>query len=128
MFSRNDDLQGEALASLVAQGILRHEKTRRLWVIEVERFPLADGLAQKRLKQRLAETILADRIPDSRDIMLVSLADPSGLLRCVLTAPPLEARRVRIEMLSNLETISRKVVAAITGLDDSFRQAPQRLG
>ena len=127
MFRRNDDLEGEALASLVEQGILRHEKTKRLWIIDVERFPLVDGKAQTNVKERVAQAILRDGIPDPRDIMLVSLAEPCGLLRCVLSEQELEARKERIEMLSNLETISRKVVAAIESLNASFRQAPPRL-
>ena len=128
MFRRNDDLEGEALAGLIQAGILRREKTRRLWFIEVERFLLVDGSAQKRLKERLAEAILGDRIPDPRDIMLVSLAQLSGLLRCVLGEPDVQARHARIAMLSNLETISRKVSLAIADLDASARHAPQRLG
>ena len=128
MFRRNDDLEGDALAGLIQKGILRSEKTRRLWFLEVERFLLADGSAQKRLKQRLAEAILGDRIPDPRDIMLVSLAQLSGILRCVLSEPEGEARRERINRLANLETISRKVSLAIADLDASARQAPQRLG
>ena len=127
MFRRNDDLEGEALASLVDQGILRHERTRRLWIIEVERFPLADRRAQQRVKDRLAEAVLGDRIPDPRDIMLVSLAEPCGLLRCVLSDRDLEARQERIERLTKLETISRKVAAAIASLEASLRQAPHRL-
>ncbi len=127
MFRRNDDLEGEALASLVEKGILRREKITRLWIIDVERFPLANAAAQKDLKERLAQAILEDGIPDARDIMLVSLAAPCGLLRWVLSEQELEWRRERVEIISNLETISRKVVAAITELDASFRQAPQRL-
>ena len=58
--------------------------------------------------------------------MLVSLAEPSGLLRCVLGPRELETRRQRIEALANLETISRKVRVAIADLEASARQAPQR--
>lgn len=127
MFRRNDDLEGEALASLIGQGILRHEKSKRLWIIDVERFPLVNEQPQRHVKQRLAQAILNDGIPDTRDIMLVSIAEACGLLRCVLSETQLEARRARIEMLCQLETISRKVAAAIAGLDSSLRQAPIRL-
>jgi len=127
IFGRNDDLEGEALASLIGRGILRHEKSKRLWIIDVERFPLADKQPQRQVRQRLAEAILTDTIPDTRDIMLVSIAEACGLLRCVLKEDQLEARRARIEMLCNLETISRKVAAALAGLDSSLRQAPIRL-
>ena len=128
MFRRNDDLEGAALASLVANGILRRQKSKRLWLIDVERFPLVDGTAQKRLRERLIEAILGDQIPDPRDIMLVSLAEPCGLLRGLLSEGELASRKQRIAMLSNLETISRKVSLAIADLDASVRQTPQRLG
>jgi len=127
LFRRNDDLEGEALASLVQRGILRHEKSRRLWIIDVQRFPPVNDRPQRHVKERLAQAILTDEIPDTRDIMLVSIAEPCGLLPCVLSEKQLEARRPRIEMLCNLETISRKVAAAIGGLDSIMRQAPLRM-
>ncbi|HLK50868.1 MAG TPA: GPP34 family phosphoprotein [Bryobacteraceae bacterium] len=128
MFRGNHDLEGAALASLIAGGILRRQKSKRLWLIEVERFPLVDRPAQTRLRERLAGAILGDQIPDPRDIMLVSLAEPCGLLRCLLSEAELESRKQRIAMLSNLETISRKVSLAIADLDASVRQTPHRLG
>ena len=121
IFQRRQDLEGQALASMVERGILRHEKTRRLWIIDVERFPLVNHQPQQHVKVRLAEAILNDQIPDTRDIMLVSIAAPCGLLGCVLSAAQLQARRERIRQLCNLETISRKVADAIAGLDASFR-------
>jgi hypothetical protein len=38
MFHRREDLEGEALNSLIGRGILRHEKSKLLWVINIERF------------------------------------------------------------------------------------------
>src|SRR5580700_10280871 len=35
IFLRRHDLEGEALASLIDQGILLHEKSKRLWIIDV---------------------------------------------------------------------------------------------
>src|SRR5438270_9143253 len=32
IFLRKDDLEGEALAALIARGILRHEKSKLLWI------------------------------------------------------------------------------------------------
>lgn len=128
MFRRNDDLEGEALASLIARGILRREKSKRLWIIDVERFPVADNRPQEHVRERLARAILTDEIPDTRDIMLVSIAEPCGLLHSVLSEAQLEARRERIATLGNLETISRSVAAAISGLDATLRHSPLRLG
>jgi golgi phosphoprotein 3 len=127
MFHQRRDLEREALESLIARGILRHEKSKRLWVIDVERFPSVDNRPQRDVKLRLAEAILSDGIPDTRDIMLVSLAEPCGLLSYVLSDSELENRRERIRMLCKLETISRKVSAAIVELDKNIRIAMQKL-
>jgi len=123
MFQHRDDLEGEALESLIAQGILRHEQSKLLWIIDVERFPMVNSRPLQHVKLRLAEAILTDRIPDTRDIMLVSIAEQCGLLGYVLSDSELANRKERIRMLSGLETISRKVNEAILGLDKSIRIA-----
>ena len=127
IFQRRVDLEGEALASLIRQGILRHEKSKLLWIIDVERFPLANNRPQQHVKLRLAEAILSDAIPDTRDIMLVSIAEPCGLLGYVLSDTQIESRRDRIQMLCNLETISRKVTDAILNLDAEIHQGMTKL-
>jgi hypothetical protein len=127
IFHRRDDLEGEALSSLIRQGILRHEISKRLWIIDVERFPMADNRPQQDVRLRVAAAILSDTIPDTRDIMLVSIAEPCGLLGYVLTEAQLAARRQRILMLCNLETISRQVTDAINGLDATLHQGIPRM-
>ena len=121
LFLQRFDLEGEALGMLIDRGILRHEKSKLLWIIDVERFPLVDNKPQQHVKLRLAEAILTDTIPDTRDIMLVSIAEPCGLLGYVLSETELENRKARVRMLLNLETISRKVADAIYNLDKSVR-------
>ena len=115
---RRDDLEGEALRSLAARGILRHEKTKRLWIIDVERFPLVETGEQKFVKRRLERAVLTDEIPATRDIMLVSLVDACGLMGQVFSEGARDLRKQRIQTLCNLETISRKVAAAIRGLEE----------
>ena len=126
IFLRRHDLEGDALASLINQGILRHERSKRLWVIDVERFPLAGNRQQQHVKARLAHAILSDDIPETRDIMLVSIAEQCGLLGYVLSAGELENRRKRVQRLRELESISRKVNEAIQGLDTSMRHVMTR--
>ena len=127
IFVRRDDLEGQALGSLIQQGVLRHEKSKRLWIIDVERVPMIDNKPQQHVKLRLAQAILTDAIPDTRDIMLVSIAEPCGLLSYVLSDTQVESRRERIRMLCNLETISRKVTDAIIGLDITLHQSIGRI-
>ena len=59
--------------------------------------------------------------------MLVSIAEPCGLLGYVLSESALALRRPRIQMLCNLETISRKVTEAILELDGTLRQAMTKM-
>ena len=122
IYHRKADLEGEALASLIQQGILCHEKSKRMWVVDVERFPIVSNRHQQHVKVRLADAIRTDGIPDTRDIMLVSIAEPCGLLGYVLDEAELNRRRERIQTLCNLETISRKVTRAIARLDHALRQ------
>lgn len=126
IFRRRQDLEGEALQSLIARGILRHEKGKRLWIIDVERFPLVNNRPQLHVKTRLAKAILTDDIPDTRDIMLVSIAEACGLLGFVLSETQLIARQKRIQTLCELETISRKVTAAIADFSVSMGQTMTR--
>ena len=127
IFHQRGDLEGEALASLTAQRILRHEKSKLLWLIDVERFPLVNNVPQQDVRQRLKQAILSDGIPDTRDIMLVSIAEPCALLAYVLTDGQLQARRQRIQTLCGLETISRKVADAIASLDATMRRAMSKV-
>ena len=127
MFYRREDLEGEALASLIRQGILRHEKSKRFWIIDVEHFPMVNNQPQRDVRLRLVEAILSDKIPDTRDIMLVSIAEPCGLLGYVLAENQLASRRERIQTLCKLETISRKVSDAINDLEIALRQGLPRV-
>jgi hypothetical protein len=127
LFLRRDDLEGEALNSLIASGILRHEKSKLLWIIDVERFPLVNNEPHQFVRTRLAKAILSDSIPETRDIMLVSVAEACGLLGYILSDAELKARKERIRVLTNFETISRKVREAILGLDQSARSAMSRV-
>ena len=127
MFLQRDDLESEALKSLTDRGVLRHEQSKLLWVIDIERFPMVDNKPQQHVKLRLANAILGDDIPDTRDIMLVSIADQCGLLGYVLSDAELENRTDRIRLLTRLETISRKVADAIHSLDKSIRIAMTKI-
>ncbi len=121
--SLDQELEEAALQLLVERGVLRHETSKRLWIIDVERFPVVDDKPQRHVKLRLAQAILGDEIPDTRDIMLVSIAEACGLLSLVLQPHELELRRQRIDMLCGLETISRTVKAAIDDLYQHIRSA-----
>jgi hypothetical protein len=116
IFLQRPDLEGAALAELKDKGIIRHETSKLLWVIDRHRFPLVDGAQRQHVTARLAQVVLNDDIPDVRDIMLVSLVHACGLLNVVLADAQIEARAEWIETLSNIETIARTVSRAIADL------------
>ena len=126
-FGYRDYLEEFALASLVERGVLRHEKSHRLWIVDVSRFPTVDNKPAEHVRRRLATAILDDAIPEPRDIMLVSVSDASGLLECAISRQEAERRRDRIELLANLETIGREVAEAIRFLDQSILTATPKL-
>jgi len=123
IYIERGDLEGETLQSLIDRGILRHENSKLLWIINVERFPLVSNEPQQHVNLRLAHAILSDEIPPTRDIMLVSIANACGLLGYVLSDSVLETRKTRIQWLSQMETISRKVTEAILELEQVARTA-----
>jgi hypothetical protein len=123
----HEEFENHALDKLINKGVLRHEVSKLLWIIETERLAVADQAPQLDVKARLAQTILTDSIPDPRDIMLVSVAEASGLLEYVLSRTQLESRRERIAMLCHLETISREVGDAIARLNDEIRTFVARM-
>ncbi len=123
----HEEFENHALDSLIKRGVLRHEVTKLLWIIETERLAVADQAPQLDVKARLAQTILTDSIPEARDIMLVSIAEASGLLEYVLSRNQLESRRQRIATLCHLETISREVGDAIARLNDEIRTFVARM-
>ena len=127
IFHERSDLEGEALASLISSGILRHEKSKLLWIIDVERFPLVDNKPQAHVRLRLANAVLSDNIPATRDIMLVSIVEPCGLLPYILSEDTISLRRARVQLLCNLETISRKVTDAIIRLETTLRQVSTKV-
>ncbi|MEQ1885456.1 MAG: GPP34 family phosphoprotein [Bryobacteraceae bacterium] len=122
-FQHSQYLEEEALRSMVDRGILKHQIEKKLWVIDVDRLRVIDHHEYQEVKLRLAQTILSDVIPGTRDIMLVSLASACGLLGYVLNEHEIEARKDRIQTIMNLETISRQVVEAIADREQQIYTA-----
>ena len=45
------------------------QQSKLLWIIDVERFPMIDCKPKQHAKVRLAQTILTNAIPETRDII-----------------------------------------------------------
>ena len=74
-----DDIREQALAGLVKRGVLERKEERFLWVLRSVRHPTIDSSFEREIKDRIEE-VLADEIPDPRDVALLSLVDACDIL------------------------------------------------
>jgi golgi phosphoprotein 3 len=96
-----------AIARLVARGILRQQDGRLLWVFGVRRYPVMDAQPLQEVEQRITALLQSDDIPDPRDIVIIGLADATGLLQQVLSHEQYEKSRVRIRQIAQLDIIGQ---------------------
>ena len=104
-------IREQALASLVDRGILEQRETRR-----VGHYPMRDGTAQREVKLHLRDVLLADDIPDPRDVVRVSLADACGIFPEMLSEREIKQATPRIRQLRIMDLIGREVAGAIAAV------------
>ncbi len=110
---RGDAYRDQLLERLVARGVLRMEDTRVLWVFGSRAYPPATGIEGEEVRARLREAIFGAEIPETRDILLIGLANATGVLGFVLDAHELLEASDRIARITALEEISRSVTRAV---------------
>ena len=126
-----DTVREYALTSLVVRGVLERREDRFLWPLRSVRYPTVDHDAELAIKRRLEE-VLADEIPDPRDVALVSLVDACGILPDLF--PDLGPRElgVRMAQLRKMDLIGREVAGTIAEIQrtiiDAARAETARFG
>ena len=65
------------------------------------------------VKRRILGIVLADEIPDPRDIVLVSLADSCRLFDSILQPSELEAAESRIHQVARMDLIAHAMHRAL---------------
>ena len=111
-------IREQALASLVDRGILEQRETRR-----VGHYPMRDGTAQREVKLHLRDVLLADDIPDPRDVVRVSLADACGIFPEILSEREIKQATPRIRQLRIMDLIGREVAGAIAAIQRTMLMA-----
>ncbi len=111
------------LAQLLRKGILKQENRRILWVFETHRYPLMDDREVKEVRTRLRELILGDDIPDSRDVVLISLGKACHLLDDLFTPKERETVHARIDALARLDLIGHEMANSIREIERSISLA-----
>jgi len=117
-----DDIRDQALASLVARGVLQRREERLLWILRSVRYPTVDAEVARGIKQRL-EDVLADEIPDPRDIALMSLVDACDILEDLFPERAIDKETARIEQLRKMDLIGREVAGTIAEIQRTIVQA-----
>ena len=112
----------QALAGLVEHGVLTVRESRIPWV-RARRYPSSDGKTASELRQRVAEVLGSDEIPDPRDVALISLLDACEILPDIFPRQEMEDFRPRIALLRKMDLIGREVAGAVAEIERSVVQA-----
>ena len=115
---RAGDIRRRAIDRLVERGILELDSGGGAVffassVARSRRYPGADGDAVEEVWLRIMRILFSEEIPDSRDIVIVCLADASGVLQRRLSTQEREELRERIDLLRRLDLIGRFLIPAI---------------
>jgi golgi phosphoprotein 3 len=106
-------LQEMALDRLVERGILKRDDKRFLWVFSHRVYPMIDNREIVEVKKRISALVFSDDIPDPRDIVLLALADSSGLLTHIFSPEEIDRRRARIKQVARMDLIGQAVYKVI---------------
>ena len=121
--SHADEIRDRALARLIERGILRREQGRFLWVFRTRRYPVIDDQQLQEVRLRIMELLRSEEIPDSRDALIVALADVCGIFGTLLPPAELKALAPRIRQIGKLDLIAREVTAAVREIESSLAYA-----
>lgn len=114
---RSDEIREEALARLVAKGILEQREDSFLWVFKSRRYPVIDGEVDREVKLRIMGVLFSNEIPDPRDVVVICLADACGIFRQLLSKREAERAAARIEQVRKLDLIGQAMAQAIREIE-----------
>ena len=106
------DVSRTVLARLVEAGILHVENRQFLWVFSRRAYPQNSGREEREAKARLMSVIFDDAVPTPRDILLLGLAEATGVLGDMLSSEEMSKASKRIADVIALEEIGRAVRVA----------------
>ena len=115
--NQGDEIRDKVLARLVNRGILESESEgmfslSRL-VSRSRRYPAIDGQRVEEVRLRIMRVLFTDEIPDPRDIVIICLADASGVFKNILSQSELSEVQDRIELIGKMDLIGQSVIRAI---------------
>ncbi len=116
-FANAKNLKHRIASSLCRRGILREKEDRVLLLFTRRIYPERDPKWEKAVIERLRRAIFTNaRDIDARTVVLVSLANRTGLLKTAFDKKTLKARKKRIEQIVNGELTGKATQAAVEAM------------
>ncbi|MCY4625756.1 MAG: GPP34 family phosphoprotein [Chloroflexi bacterium] len=115
----------ECLKRLIAAGVLEERENRFLWVFKSTQYPTVDDTQERAVQRRIMNVLLSDDIPDPRDIVIIGLADATGIFKNMLSGKELERVSERVEQVRRLDLIGQAMTQAIRDIEVSIATAVQ---
>ncbi|MCP4093349.1 MAG: GPP34 family phosphoprotein [Planctomycetes bacterium] len=113
-FASISKLKHRAAASLCDRGVLKLEESRFLLLFTREVYPEVDGRVEKEILARLKKAIFTQtREITPRTLVLVSLANSTGMLRANFDKKKLKERKARIEKIVSGEAVGEAAQKAV---------------
>ncbi|MHC4727175.1 MAG: GOLPH3/VPS74 family protein [Planctomycetota bacterium] len=123
-FASIKNLKHRAAQQLCDRGILRATEDTILLLFTRKIYPELNPVPERRLIERLRRAIFTDsRNVDPRTVVLISLADSTGLLKVVFDKKKLKDRKARIKEISNGEITGKAAKEAIEALQAAIMVA-----
>lgn len=116
-FSGLKNLKHRTARKLVERGILRADKDKVLLLFTRKIYPEVDPEPERRMIERMRKALFTEQQDiDPRTVVLVSLADSTGLLKVVFDKKELKSRKKRIEQIVNGELTGEATKEAIQAM------------
>ena len=116
-FAGVKNLKHRVAQQLCNRGILRATEDKILLLFTRKIYPELNPVPERDLIERLRQAIFTDsRDIDPRTVVLVSLADSTGLLKIVFDKKELKGRKARIKEISNGEITGKAAKEAIAAM------------
>ena len=116
-FSGLKNLKHRTARKLVERGILRTDEDKVLLLFTRKIYPEVDPEPERRMGERMRKAIFTEQKDiDPRTVVLISLADSTGLLKAVFDKKELKSRKKRIEQIVNGELTGKATKEAIQAM------------
>jgi len=118
------DLAHDAVTRLCETGVLRADEGRVLFLFKRRIYPEVNPEPERRLKQRLYEAVFEDAMDvDARTVLLISVANATGLLAANFDRKALKARRQQIDRVVNGDVMGAATKEAVEAVQAAIMVA-----